>query len=168
MLVVFSGLPSTGKTTLSQALIKKKGFTYIRIDEIEFAIQQYNNSSEKIGAVGYEISFSIALSNLKLGNTVVADNVNPVIESRLKWKEIAQKAKVKIIEIEVVCSDKAEHKRRIETRSSDIENFKLPDWQSVQIHDYQLRTDKRLIIDTAKLTPENALAEIEKYISSTI
>ncbi|MFW1966239.1 AAA family ATPase [Acinetobacter guillouiae] len=168
MLIVFSGLPGTGKTTLCQALIKKKGFTYIRIDEIEFAIQQYNNSSEKIRAIGYEIAFSIALSNLKLGNTVVADSVNPVIESRLKWKEIAQKVNVKIIEIEVVCSDKAEHKRRIETRSSDIENFKLPDWQSVQIHDYQLRTDKRLIIDTAKITPENALTEIEKYISSTI
>lgn len=112
MLIVFSGLPGTGKTTLCQALIKKKRFTYIRIDEIEFAIQQYNNASKKIGSIGYKIAFSIALSNLKLGNTVVADNVNPVIESRLKWKEIAQKAHVKIIEIEVICSDKAEQSIR--------------------------------------------------------
>ncbi|MBP8006216.1 MAG: AAA family ATPase [Acinetobacter sp.] len=166
MLIVFGGLPGTGKTTLCQTLIRNKGFTYVRIDEIEFAIQQYNNSSEKIGAIGYEIAFSIALSNLKLGNTVVADNVNPVKESRLKWKEIAQKANVQIIDIEIICSDKAEHKKRIESRLSDIENFKLPDWASVQMHDYQLRTDKRLIIDTAKCTPQNAIIEIETYISS--
>ncbi|MEB3754234.1 AAA family ATPase [Acinetobacter sp. MD2(2019)] len=168
MLIVFSGLPGTGKTTLCQALIKKRGFTYIRIDEIEFTIQQYNNSFEKIGAIGYEIAFSIALSNLKLGNIVVADNVNPVIESRKKWKKVAQKANVKIIEIEVICSDKVEHKKRIETRSSDIENFKLPNWCSVQTHDYQLRSDKRLVIDTAKLTPENSIIEIEKYLNASL
>lgn len=48
MLIVFSGLPGTGKITLCPALIKKIGFTYIRIDEIEFTIQKYHNSFEKI------------------------------------------------------------------------------------------------------------------------
>ena len=151
---------------LCQALIKKRGFTYIRIDEIEFTIQKYHNSFEKIGAIGYEVAFSIALSNLKLGNIVIADNVNPVFESRQKWKEVAQKANVKIIEIEVICSDKVEHKKRIETRVSDIEDFKLPSWPSIQTHDYQLRSDRRLVIDTAKLTPENSVIEIEKHLNS--
>lgn len=166
MLIVFSGLPGVGKTTLSQAFIQKHHYCYIRVDEIEFAIQQSAYAPQQIGAVGYEVAFALALSNLKLGNTVVADNVNPVSESRLKWQHVAAQAQVNLIEIEVICSDLAEHQRRIETRISDIKNFRLPNWHAVQQHDYQVRSEPRCIIDTALLTPEQAVASIEIYIAT--
>jgi predicted kinase len=38
MLIVFSGLPGVGKTTIAQALARELRATYVRIDTIEDAI----------------------------------------------------------------------------------------------------------------------------------
>jgi predicted kinase len=38
MLIIFGGLPATGKTTLSRALARELGAVHVRIDTIEQAI----------------------------------------------------------------------------------------------------------------------------------
>ena len=39
MLVVFSGLPGTGKTTIASQLARQTGAAYLRIDVIEQALR---------------------------------------------------------------------------------------------------------------------------------
>ncbi len=39
MLIVFSGLPGTGKTTIAQAVVRRCGAVYLRIDTIEQALR---------------------------------------------------------------------------------------------------------------------------------
>jgi predicted kinase len=49
MLIVFGGLPGTGKTTLARAFAQRRRATYLRIDTIEQALR----SSEMLaGDVG--------------------------------------------------------------------------------------------------------------------
>jgi hypothetical protein len=73
-----------------------------------------------------------------------------------------------LLEIEVICSDQAEHRRRIEQREPDIEGHSLPDWASVKSHLYAPWTEPRLVVDTAALDVPAALAVIEAHISPTI
>ena len=53
-LIVFGGLPGTGKTTISRALAKKLGAFYLRIDTIEQAANAVG--VEKIGPAGYVVA----------------------------------------------------------------------------------------------------------------
>ncbi len=75
MLIIFGGLPGTGKTTLSQLLVHEIHATYVRIDALEQAILDSHTVTE-VGTAGYFAGYAIAAENLRLGSTVVADSVN--------------------------------------------------------------------------------------------
>lgn len=165
MLIVLSGLPGTGKTTIARALVGKRSAVYVRVDEFEHPLKARSGFAHDIGAAGYAVAFAIASSNLKLGNMVVADSVNPVRESRQEWRDVASAITgTGLIEVEVVCSDEREHKRRVEQRASDIEGFAVPGWSSVLSHHYEPWTEPRLIVDTAIYDPAQVVSMIERQI----
>ncbi len=159
MLLVFSGLPGTGKSTIAKVFARKHSAVYVRVDEIENAVLSTIRDHE-VGPLGYLIAFAIARSNLTLGNLVVADSVNPVPESRQGWRDVAQHTNSSFLDVEVVCSDKDEHKRRVETRSMEIVGHQHPSWARVESMDYAPWTTDRLIIDTATSDPDAAALEI--------
>ncbi|CAM3596285.1 hypothetical protein CCOS865_04104 [Pseudomonas reidholzensis] len=165
MLVVFSGLPGTGKTTIAKDLVATTGAFYLRIDTIEQAIRNSGALAHDVGRSGYMVAYELALSNLRLGHTVIVDCVNPVSESRMAWSDAASKASVRLVNIEVICSDTNEHRRRVETRSSDIPGLTPPTWQSVLDHDYEVWVEAPFCIDTALASPAQAVAMISKRLS---
>lgn len=167
MLIILSGLPGTGKTTIGKALAARRSAAYVRVDEIEHALKQHYGFDHALGSSGYVVAFAIASSNLKLGNPVVADSVNPVPESRQGWRDVARAiGGGRFLEVEVICSDETEHRRRVEGRAADIDGFTLPTWSSVMSHDYVPWTEPRLIVDTAHLSAVDAVATIERQLES--
>lgn len=168
MLVVLGGLPGTGKTTLGKALAVKRSAAYVRVDEIEHALTRHAKLGPDIGAAGYVVAFAVAASNLGLGNLVIADSVNPVPESRQGWRDVAHAAAARLIEIEIICSNAAEHRRRVEARTTDIAGFTLPSWSSVMGRDYVPWASPRLVVDTALLTPDEAVAAVETEIDAML
>ncbi|WP_122333985.1 AAA family ATPase, partial [Pseudomonas amygdali] len=67
MLIVFSGLPGTGKTTIAKGLVDTIGALYLRIDTIEQAIRNSGVLAQDVGRSGYMVANELALSNLDLG-----------------------------------------------------------------------------------------------------
>ena len=165
MLIVLSGLPGTGKTTIGKALVAKRSAAYVRVDEIEHALRQHSGFDQEIGAAGYLVAFAIASSNLKLGNLVIADCVNPVPESRHGWRDVVRAIEgARLVEVEIICSDETEHRRRVEERAPDIIGFTVPTWSSVTSHDYVPWIEPHLIVDTAFLSALDAVLEIERQL----
>ena len=82
MLVVFGGLPGTGKTTISRVIAARRSATYLRIDTIEQAIRTARVLAGDVGVAGYGVAAALADANLIGSHTVVVDCVNPVSESR--------------------------------------------------------------------------------------
>jgi predicted kinase len=71
------------------------------------------------------VAYRLAEENLRIGRTVVADSVNPLNITRDAWLSVAADASKDAIEIEVICSDPSEHRRRVETRNADIDGLSL-------------------------------------------
>jgi predicted kinase len=168
MLIVFGGLPGTGKTTISRTLSRRLRAVYLRIDAIEQAIRNAGVLAGGVGVAGYAAANALAEANLAVGLSVVADCVNPVRESRLAWRAIAAAAKVPLVEVEVVCSDVAEHRRRVEERSSDVPGLVPPDWSSVSRHIFEAWTEPHFVLDTATLSPSAAVAAVEAHVAATL
>ncbi len=166
MLIVLSGLPGTGKTTISQQLARLCHATYLRIDTIEQAILPTLPNPNDLGALGYIVAYALADANLRLGSTVIADAVNPLTVIREAWQSVARQAQVDILEVEVVCSDLQEHQRRVESRVADIAGHTLPTWQEVWAREYQPWTSNPLVVDTAHLSAQQAALQIYEALQN--
>ena len=107
-----------------------------------------NSGVDVSGPEGYEVAYAIAADNLRLGRTVIVDSVNPIEVTRSAWRGVAQRTGRRYVEIEVVCSDRAEHRRRVETRTADIAGHLLPTWQDVCEREYEA-WQAGIVVDTA-------------------
>ncbi len=150
-LIAFSGLPGTGKTTISKALATRLRAVYLRVDTIEQTLRAAGARS--IGPAGYAVANALAEANLLLGQSVVADCVNPVRDSRDGWSKVAEQASATLVDIHLICSDLAEHRRRVEGRLADIPGHILPTWEAVTQHEFEARDDDHLLLDTAMRSP---------------
>lgn len=160
-LFIFGGLPGTGKSTLSAMLARKLNATYLRIDTIEQAIRDgRKNPKSEIGPEGYLVGFEIARENLKNNMSVIADSVNPIAVSRKGWLEVARDSDATSVQVEIHCSNKKEHRHRIESRTVSIKNLKLPTWKAVCEREYEPWHDATIRIDTANRPIEECLEEI--------
>jgi predicted kinase len=147
VLIVLSGLPGVGKTTIARELARTIAAAHLRIDSIEQALRQ---AGVRVEGEGYRVAYAVAEDNLRLGRTVIADCVNPWPLTRAEWRAVAARAGVRALDVEIVCSDRAEHQRRVERRSPDIGGHRLPTWSEVEARDYQPWDVERLTIDTAR------------------
>lgn len=163
ILYSFAGRPGTGKSTLARSLAGDRGAVYLRIDTIEQAVR---DAGLLRGPEGYLIAYAVAGDNLGIGRDVVADSVNPLSITRNAWRDVAERGKSGFVEIEVVCSDAAEHRSRIETRSTDIPNLRLPTWPDVVKREYEPWDRSHIIIDTSGLDVGESYAALQRSLSS--
>ena len=148
MLIVLGGLPGVGKTAIAREIVARSPSAYLRIDTIEHTLKKMS-APQAVGPAGYVLAYELASSNLELGMTVVADCVNPLSVTREAWRAVAARTCSALLEVEVVCSDLAEHRRRVDARKADILAFITPTWEDVLHHEYDAWTTPRLVIDSA-------------------
>lgn len=136
LLVVFAGLPGSGKSLLARGVADAIGATYLRIDSIESAIVSalipYRDSP-----VGYVVAERVAADQLVAGRDVVADAVNGVAAAREGWAALAARTGAVLRFVEVRCSDAAEHRRRVETRQPEMPGQSVPTWEQVLRRRYE-------------------------------
>jgi predicted kinase len=162
MLIVLGGLPGTGKTTIARELAIALAAVYLRVDSIE---QPIRSTGIPVEGLGYSVAHAVAEDNLRLGRIVVADCVNPWPLTRSEWRAVADRTGVRALDVEIVCSDAREHKRRVEARTADITGHRLPTWQEVVGRDYRAWDVERIVIDTARFSVEHSVRSILAEVS---
>ena len=158
MLIALGGLPGAGKSALARSLARRLVAVHLRIDTIEQAMR--NAGFTVSGPEGYLAARDLAEDNLRVGRTVIVDSVNPLAITRAYWRETAARMGVALVEIEVVCSDRARHRRRVESRVTDIPGLAVPTWQQVLDRPYEPWKTAH-VIDTAGRTVEESALQAE-------
>jgi hypothetical protein len=80
--------------------------------------------------------------------------------TRREWRATGERANVPVLEVEIVCSDVEEHRRRVESREPDIDGHVLPTWRDVEERDYRPWNSDRLVVDTAHQPMQAAIDAI--------
>jgi len=164
MLVIFAGLPGTGKSSIARELARQLDAVYLRIDSIEQAILSSPAGAGTLDDTGYRVANAVAEDNLRLGRIVIADSVNPIRISRDAWLEVARRANATPVEIEVTCSDREQHRHRVETRVADIAGARLPTWQEVASREYDAWDREHIVIDTAGQSVSESVQQLREAL----
>ncbi len=158
MLIIFSGPPAAGKSTIARRLALRLRAVWLRIDTLETPIMAAYG--EDIADVGYRAAYGVAEDNLRLGHVVIADCVNDVEIARDSWRAVAERAGAPAFEIEIVCSDPREHQSRVETRVVNIPGVRLPTWSRISAQRAEPWSRDHLVIDTAGREIEDCVAQV--------
>jgi predicted kinase len=156
VLVVVGGLPGTGKSTVAHQLAGLVRAPYLRVDRIEQAIAAHSSLEHPVGVAGYAVAYALAAEQLALGLDVVVECVNPMALTRDAWVGTASRAGAGIVEVEMVCSDAGEHRRRVLTRATDVDGLVKPTWEDVIGREYEPWNRAHLVVDSAVTSCEEA------------
>ena len=139
---------------------------HLRVDSVEAALKMSVLGIHPAEDAGYLAIAAIAKDNLSLGFDVISDTVNPLEITRRLWVQTAAACGAKLLNVEVVCSDRALHRERVEARKSDIEGLVVPGWQKVSNRKFEPWKGERLIVDTSTESIGASAAAIVKKIAS--
>jgi predicted kinase len=166
VLIVVSGLPGTGKTTVAEALARSRGIPVFAIAWILGSLAQHGIlEAPDRGPAAYEILTMLAKRQLMLDQSAILDGMIGSSEMRERWRRLAHEHSAAFIAIECTCSDAELHRARVERRRECIPGWPDPDWEHVENMraGYESWTGKRLVVDSVEPYERN-LHEVERYI----
>ncbi|HKU18663.1 MAG TPA: AAA family ATPase [Candidatus Saccharimonadales bacterium] len=132
-LIVMSGLPGSGKSTLSERIAASLKIPVFSVDPIESAIIKAGiPKSFETGYAAYLVAEALAKEQIKLGNSVVIDAVNAENEAKQVWIDCATSLKISMVVIECMLKDASLHRKRLEARIRGLHGFDEITWERVQ------------------------------------
>jgi predicted kinase len=173
--VVFTGVPGTGKSTLADEIARGLGAPVVNWDWLIAGLTAFPDVQQVLDRidrdvyrdVGYSLMSQLVEKQLRNRQPVVLDCV--VRErARARWAEIAATHGAPVFVVECVCSDIEVHHMRIEGRVRDIPGWNELDWEWVKQSraSYEpLRCDK-LVLDTVEPLADS-LARVRAYLGGT-
>jgi predicted kinase len=167
-LIVFSGLPGTGKTALAEAIGRSLGVPVFAVAWILGALAPLGVLERSNRApVAYALLTMLASRQLMLGQSAVLDGMAGARSVREGWHTLARQHGAEFVVIECICSDEALHRRRIEARSEYIPGWPDPGWDHVSEmrSRYEPWSGDRLVVDSVDSYARN-LSAVEEYIAA--
>lgn len=151
-LIVVSGLPGAGKTSVAEVVAARTRSVHLSIDAVEESLLACGlPSGWQVGVAAYEAVRAMAEQNLRLGHDVIVDAVNDSEEARQTWRTAASRTGAFLEFVHLMISDAREHERRLSGRDRGLVFVGEPSWTDVERRraDYAVWSDDVLEFDTA-------------------
>ncbi len=129
MLVIFSGLPGTGKSTLADKLARKLRWPLLRIDDVIGEVPE--NPGIEFWDSKVTILLDLVNTQLELGLDVIVDSVFMNMD-RHHSQELARKYGVRFLPIYVFVSDDKVWEERVTARYNELNNKDVATWERIQ------------------------------------
>jgi predicted kinase len=133
--VVFTGLPGTGKSTMAEQVAGDLRAPAFAGDWLLGALKPHGVLAglerPAFLAMYYDLLTTLMTRQLMLGQSAVLDClVNDEIAER--WDKVTSQYDARLFVVECSCSDEPEHRRRVETRHRNIPGWHEIDWAHVE------------------------------------
>jgi predicted kinase len=166
--IIFTGLPGTGKSTLAEQLARTVGAPAFAADWLMGAIKPALLKLDRAEylAVRAELLATLVTRQLMLGQDAVVDAL--VSESQVAaWRAVAARFSARWYLIECICSDEVIHRGRVEGRIRGIPGWHEIGWDFVERMraELSLLPALRLTIDAMEPVADN-LRRVLDYISA--
>jgi predicted kinase len=135
-LIVFSGLPGTGKSTLAETIGRHFGIPVFAKDWLEASLLESDLkptvNGKSLGYAGYALLTVLAKRQLMLDQSVILDSVAATKTIRAEWRKLAKRYQAEWRVIECVCSNEALHRARLKVRKRRIPGWHELEWSEVE------------------------------------
>jgi len=159
--IIFTGLPGTGKSTLAEKLARAIGAPAFAGDWLMGGLRPAHAALAQLDRADYLAAWfgllrTLVTRQLMLDQSAVVDDV--VSDGQLVvWQEVADQFSARLYLIECVCSDEGVHRARIEGRVRGIPGWHEVGWDHVE----RMRAETtppsadRLTVDAIEPVEEN-------------
>lgn len=157
-LVLVTGLPGTGKSTVAEAISLQMGAPVLSHDWVMSGLRPYPEIQQTLDemepsghrSVGWSILTAIARSQLRSRRSVIIDGVARAPEIRA-CRTTAEEEQARSVVITTHCSDISLHQARVEGRHRGIPGWYELDWRQVNKsrEAWEDPPDADLCLDTA-------------------
>jgi predicted kinase len=167
-LIVFSGLPGAGKSTLAEAAGRQLRVPGFAVDWLLGSLTPFGGYHLDEGLkIGGELLTTLAFRQLALGQSAILDFPAEDPDTRTRWRSLARAAGAQFLVIVCDCSDRDLHRARLEGRQRGIPGWhEAGNWANVERRRAQFPpwTGEVLAIDAVQPLEEN-LAAVLKYVT---
>lgn len=166
-LIVFSGFPGTGKSTLAEAVGRELGVSVFAKDWLEATLLRceliQGNPDKPLGFTAYELLTVLANRQLSLKQSVILDSVTATESIRILWRDLVNQCGGEWRVIECICSDAGLHRKRLEERQRDIPGWHELQWSEVEgVKSYYASwSEPRLVLDAVNSFEMNFLSAVQ-------
>lgn len=120
-LIVFSGLPGTGKSTLAQAAGRQLRAPVFAGDWLLGSLTSFGGYHlDDLLGIGEELLTTLAFRQLDLGQSAILDFPAEDPATRTRWETLARAAGAEFRVVVCTCSDQQLHRARLERRERGI------------------------------------------------
>ena len=167
-LVIFSGLPGTGKSTLANKLARELGWPLLSIDDVTGEIPE--NPTVAFWDSKVAILLGLTETQLGLGISVIVDSVFMNLD-RNHAQELARKHHARFRPIYVFISDENVWKERVRTRYQELNHKDVATWERIQRQRGHFRkwdADTALFIDSLESVDANYATVLHFVMSEDV
>lgn len=154
-LILFSGLPGTGKSTLAMRLARELQLPLACIDDVIGDVPE--NAGIPFWDSRVDILLDVVRTQLEVGLSVIVDSVFMNMD-RHHAQELARKYQARFLPVYVFVSDENAWKERVDARYHKLNNKDVATWENIQHQRQRFRAwqpGTALFIDSLNSVDQN-------------